>query len=73
MSSIPSIAAISSYQQEQVINSVSMAVACKSLDAAKAQGEAAISLLDAAVQMQQQQMQASGIEPGKGAHIDVRG
>lgn len=72
MSSIPSIAAISSYQQEQVINSVSMAVACQSLDASKAQGEAAISLLDAAVQMQQQ-MQASGIEPGKGAHIDVRG
>ncbi|MCC6683022.1 MAG: hypothetical protein IT445_19145 [Phycisphaeraceae bacterium] len=71
MSSIPSVAAISAFQQEQTLSQVSMAVARKSLDAARAQGEAAISLLDAAVQMQQQI--ANRAEPGKGTCVDVVG
>lgn len=67
---IPSIAAVSAFQQGQLAQQVSVAVAKKSLDAAKAQGQAAISLLQAAVEVQQKTLPT---EPGKGARVDVRG
>ena len=67
-SAIPSIAAVSGFQQAQLASQVSTAVARKSLDAAKAQGEAAISMIQAAAEVQQH---ALAKVPGKGACIDV--
>lgn len=46
-----------------------MRVAVKTLDAAKAQGDAAISLLQAAASLQDQAF--ANLEPHKGQHIDV--
>jgi len=66
---VPSVAQASAFQQAQFANQVSVAVAKKSLDSAKAQGEAVLSLLAAAVEVQQKSMP----EPGKGARIDVHG
>ena len=56
----------SSLSHSQLQQEVGMRVAKKSLDAAKQQGQAAISLLQSAAQVQKQAM-----EPGKGVHLDV--
>jgi hypothetical protein len=52
-------AAISSFSQAQVQTEVAFAVARKSLDAARAQGDAAIALLQSAVEVQQSAQQQS--------------
>lgn len=67
---IPSVADVSAFQQGQLAQQVSIAVAAKTLDAAKAQGQAVLSLLTSAVELQQQ---ALPTEPGKGRHVDVQG
>lgn len=56
--------------QAQLAQEVSVKVARKTLDAAKAQGDAAISLLQAAAQTQQQAL--GKLEPHKGQMIDVK-
>ncbi len=48
-----------------------MAVARKSLDAAKLQGQATVSLLQQAAAMQKDMVQQVSLEPGKGVHLDV--
>ncbi len=55
--------------QAQLAQEVSIKVARKTLDAAKAQGDAAITLLQAAAQTQQQAL--ANLEPHKGQAIDV--
>ena len=65
MSSISSIG----NSQAALAQQVSMKVASKTLDAARAQGDAVLSLLGAAVEVQQQSI---GDTSGKGAHIDVQ-
>lgn len=58
-----------SIKQIETSNSISVAVARKTLDAQRQQGDAAIQLLEAAAQTGQ-----SGASPdGLGAAIDVRG
>ena len=58
-----------SIKQIETSNSISVAVARKTLDAQKQQGEAAIQLLEAAAQTGQ-----GGVSPdGLGAAVDVRG
>ena len=69
MSGIPSVSSASALSQAQLAQEVSTRVAVKSLDAAKAQGEAAISLLQAAAAVQDQAF--ANLEPHKGQHIDV--
>lgn len=68
MSSI-SPADASGLAQAQLAQQVSVKVARKSLDAAKAQGDAAISLLQAAASMQKQALGA--LEPHKGQALDL--
>lgn len=65
------VAGASALSQAQVANQVGMAVARKSLDAAKLQGQAAISLLQQAADMQKQMVQNVSLEPGKGVNLDV--
>lgn len=65
------IAAISSFQQSQVQTEVAYAVARKSLDAAKAQGDAAIALLQSAVEVQQNAQQQTQRPLGPGQTINV--
>ena len=67
------IAAISSFQQSQVQTEVAYAVARKSLDAAKAQGDAAIALLQSAVEVQQNAKQQTQRPLGPGQTINVVG
>jgi hypothetical protein len=62
-------ASASSLGQAQLAQAVSVRVASKTLDAAKAQGEAALSLLQAAADLQQQAL--GKLEPHKGQSIDV--
>ena len=69
MSSIPSTTAATGMAQAQLAQEVGMRVAVKTLDAAKAQGDAAISLLQAAASLQDQAF--ANLEPHKGQHIDV--
>jgi len=57
--------------QAQLAQQVSVKVAMKTLDAAKAQGDATISLLQAAADMQKQALR--NIEPHKGQVLDVTG
>ena len=59
------IAAISSLQQSQVRSEVSYAVARKTLDHAKAQGDAAISLLESAANLQQTAQTKRPLAPGQ--------
>ncbi len=68
MSSISS-AASSGLAQAQLAQQVGVKIAAKTLDAAKAQGDAAISLLQAAAAIQDQSL--SGLEPHKGQTLDV--
>ena len=69
MTGIPSASSASALSQAQLAQEVSTRVAVKSLDAAKAQGEAAISLLQAAASVQDQAF--ANLEPHKGQHVDV--
>lgn len=62
------VAQASALQQGQVAQQASMAVARKSLDAAKLQGQAAVSLLQQAANLQKQMVR---VEPGKGGSIDT--
>ncbi|MEM6551883.1 MAG: YjfB family protein [Planctomycetota bacterium] len=55
----------------QVQSQVGVSVAKKALDQAKAQGDAAVSLLDAAAQTQKAMVERVSIEPFKGTMIDV--
>jgi len=68
MSSITTAAA-SSLAQAQLAQQVGIKVAVKSLDASRAQGDAAISLLQAAADFQQQAL--GNLEPHKGQALDV--
>ena len=68
MSSVGSSAGLSS---ASVASQVGVAVVGKALDAAKAQGEAAVSLLQEAAQLQQQ-LGSSG-DPHRGQLLDVVG
>ena len=65
------IAAFSAISQAQVQNDVAFAVARKSLDAAKAQGDAAISLLQSAADIQQNAQQQTQRPLGPGQTINV--
>ncbi|MEM1211411.1 MAG: putative motility protein [Planctomycetota bacterium] len=55
----------------QLQSQVGVSVARKTLDQAKAQGDAAVSLLDAAAQTQKAMVDRVSIEPFKGTMIDV--
>ncbi len=68
MSSISS-AATSGFAQAQLAQQVGIKIAAKTLDAAKAQGDAAISLLEAAASIQDQSL--GSLEPHKGQALDV--
>lgn len=69
MSMVSSLASqFSAIQASQTQQAIGVAVAKKSLDAAKQQGQAAISLLEGAVQMQQQ-----SLNPNVGRNLDVTG
>ncbi len=68
MSSITSVTS-SGLAQAQLAQQVGIKVAAKALDAAKAQGDAAISLLQAAAESQQQAL--GNLEPYKGQALDV--
>jgi len=65
------VAAISSFAASQTANQVNIAVAKKTLDAAEAQGEAAIKLLEGVVEMQEQHQPS--LEPHLGKNLDVTG
>ena len=60
----PSISALLAAQQDAVYTQVSYAVAAKQLDAQEQQGDAAVKLLQSAVQLSK--------EPGKGGGIDAQ-
>ncbi|MGB0766610.1 MAG: YjfB family protein [Phycisphaeraceae bacterium] len=69
---MPSVAAASSLSQAQVQTEVAFAVARKSLDNMKAQGDAALSLLQAAADIQQvaqQQPAQRPLEPGQTINV----
>lgn len=66
-------AAASSISQAQVQSEVAFAVARKSLDAAKAQGDAAIALLQSAADVQQNAQQQTQRPLGPGQTINVVG
>lgn len=71
-SHMPSVAAASSLSQAQVQTEVAFAVARKSLDNMKAQGDAALSLLQAAADIQQvaqQQPAQRPLEPGQTINV----
>ena len=68
MSSI-SPAATSGLAQAQLAQQVGIKIAAKTLDAARAQGDAAISLLQAAASIQDQSL--GNLEPHKGQALDV--
>lgn len=69
--SMSDFAAISSFQQSQVMTEVAYAVARKSLDHAKEQGDAAISLLESAAEVQQNAQQQTQRPLGPGQTISV--
>ena len=69
MSSIPSATAASGLAQAQLAQQVSVKIASKTLDAAKAQGDAAILLLQAAASIGDQSL--GSLEPHKGQSLDV--
>lgn len=60
-----------SLSQAQLGNEIATSVMKKTLDASKAQGEAAIKLLDSAVQVQEASVRRAVSEPFKGTLIDV--
>ncbi|MFW6059192.1 MAG: putative motility protein [Phycisphaeraceae bacterium] len=64
-----SAASASAMQQGQIGQKIAYAVAGKQLDAAKQQGEAVVSLMQQAADLQQE-LTVDGT--GKGQHIDVR-
>jgi len=64
-------AAASSLAAAQVREQVAVAVAKQAQSVAKAQGEAAVSLLNQAAELQQQLTPTPGLEPGKGVSLDV--
>jgi len=66
-----SIAAASAIQQSQIQNEVAFAVARKSLDSMKAQGDAAMSLLQSAAEIQQTAQQPTQRPLGPGQTINV--
>lgn len=68
---MPSINAMSSISQAQVQSEVSYAVARKSLDAAKAQGDAVIALLQSAADIQSNAQQQTHRPLGPGQTISV--
>jgi len=63
------ISGISSLSQDQITNAISTAVLKKSLDATRDQGQAVLSLLQDASQLQQKIMST---DPNKGNIIDVQ-
>ncbi|MGB1124319.1 MAG: hypothetical protein ACPG4Q_03855 [Phycisphaeraceae bacterium] len=65
------VAAFSAISQAQVQSEVAFAVARKSLDAAKAQGDAALSLLQAAADIQQNAQQQTQRPLGPGQTINI--
>jgi putative motility protein YjfB-like len=69
MSGIPPTAS-SDLAQAQLAQEVGIRIAAKTLDAARAQGDAAISLLQAAASFQEQSL--GSIEPHMGQSLDVR-
>ena len=67
MSSIGAASSGSGTLQQQI----SLAVAGKALDAARAQGDAAISLLQAAAELQKSANEKAAAAPGVGRQLDV--
>ena len=63
------ISALSSFSQAQTAGQVRIAVAKKAIDSARAQGDAAIKLLESAAELQQQNNAAGASD--KGSIIDV--
>lgn len=69
---MPSIGTVSTIQQSQAQTDIAFAVARKSLDHAKAQGDAALALLQSAVEVQQNAKQQATQRPlGPGQTISV--
>lgn len=66
-----SAAGASALTSAQLQSQVGVSVAKKTLDQAKANGEAAVSLLDSAAQTQKAMVERVSIEPYKGTMIDV--
>ena len=66
-----SISTLSSFSQAQVQTEVAYAVARKSLDTAKAQGDAALALLQSAAEVQQNAQQQTQRPLGPGQTISV--
>ncbi len=64
-------AAISNLKQAQLQTQVQTAVTRKLQDVARSQGDAAVSLLQQAAEIQRSQVAAMKLEPHKGASIDV--
>ncbi len=64
-------AAASNFQQAQIQSQVQTAVAKKGLDVARAQGDAAVSLIQQAADLQKSQVQQMRLEPFKGASLDI--
>lgn len=67
--SCSAVGSCSNASQAQLAQEVGVRVVAKTLEAAKAQGDAAISLLQAAADIQKQTV--AGLEPHKGQAIDV--
>jgi len=66
MSDIPSIASASAYQQALISQQIQIATLAKANDTAKAQGEAVLSLLESAVELN-----ASMQHDVSSSHVDV--
>ena len=69
MSSIPPTTASAGLAQAQLAQQVGVKIVAKTLDAAKAQGDAVVSLLQAAAAIQEQAL--TNLEPHKGQTLDV--
>lgn len=65
------VAALSSISQAQVQTDIAFAVARKSLDSVKAQGDAALALLQSAAEVQQTAQQQTQRPLGPGQTINV--
>ena len=68
---MPSVAALSSISQAATQQEIAYAVARKSLDSVKAQGDAALSLLEAAAEIQQNAQDATKRPLAPGQTISV--
>jgi len=66
---MPSVAALSSLSQAVTQQEIAYAVARKSLDNAKAQGDAALSLLQSAAEVQKSVQSSRPLAPGQTINV----